>query len=360
MRGWIDRRTLSIVFTVGVIAGIFALVFLARQTLVTLIFSILFAYLLEPLVEMTEKWAGGPRRRAIAATYGALVLASGIIIATVGPRIVSEGQRLITSMPTLLDNVSSGRIAWTVGYKHQWSYATQQHIQEFLANHRDLILGYTAMIEMRAANVLSNIGWVLVVPILAIFFLLDRATISASAVDLIDASRERRFLRDVLADMDTMLARYIRAQVLLSLMAAAAYTLFLLIIRLPYAFAIGPVAGALEFIPLVGPLLAGAIVLAISFTTGYGHWLAIVVFWFGWRAVQDYVNMPYFMGRGLQLHPLLAISAVLAGGEIGGILGMFLSIPAVATVRVVWRNYIKRIRRGRINVRNDTDADAAA
>ena len=360
MRGWIDRRTLSVVFTMALIAGVFALVFLARHTLITLIFSILFAYLLEPLVGITEKWAGGSRGRAIAITYGALAVALGIIVATVGPRIVNEGQKLNNSMPTLLDNVSSGQIAWTVGNQHQWSYATQQHIQEFLANHRDVILRYTAIIEMRAADLLSSIGWVLAVPILAIFFLSDRATISASVVDLIDASRERRFLRDVLSDMDTMLAQYIRAQVLLSLMAAAAYTLFLLIIRLPYAFAIGPVAGVLEFIPLVGPLLAGAIVLTISLTTGYGHWPAIVVFWFAWRAVQDYVNMPHFMGSGLQLHPLLAISAVLAGGEIGGVLGMFLSIPAVATVRVIWQNYVKRLKRNRTRVRNKPDAEAAA
>jgi predicted PurR-regulated permease PerM len=358
MRGWIDRRTLSVVFTIAVIAGILALVFLARRTLITLIFSILFAYLLEPLVEMTQKWVGPSRRRAIAATYGILGIALGIIVATVGPRMMNEAQKLSATLPTLLDNVSTGRIAWTVGNQHQWSYATQQHVQQFLAGHREVILRYSAMIETRAANLFANIGWILVVPILAIFFLLDRAKLSASLVELIDASHERRFLRHVLSDMDTMLSQYIRAQVLLSLIAAAAYTLFLLIIRLPYALAIGPVAGMLEFIPLVGPLLAGAIVLAISFTTGYGHWLAVVLFWFAWRAVQDYMTMPHLMGRGLELHPLLAISAVLAGGEIGGVLGMFLSIPAVAAVRVIWRNYVKRVKRVRADPRNKSDAAA--
>jgi predicted PurR-regulated permease PerM len=359
MTAWIDRRTLSVVFTIGVTVGFLALLFAACHTLITLIFSILFAYLLEPLVGMTEKRTGGSRGRAIAATYGAVAVAFGILVATVGPRIVSEAQKLNTTLPTLLNNVSSGQIAWTVGGQHQWSYATQ-HVQQFLTGHREMILRYTAMIEMRAAALLSNVGWVLVVPILAIFFLLDGATLSASVVELIDASHERRFLRDVLADMGSMLAQYIRAQVLLSLMAAGAYTLFLLIIRLPYAFAVGPIAGVLEFIPLVGPLLAGVIVLAISFTTGYGHWLPIVAFWLAWRAVQDYINMPYFMGKGLQLHPLLAISAVLAGGEVGGVLGMFLSIPAVATIRVIWRNYVERVKRGRIAAGNKSDADAAA
>lgn|SRR3989442_1966813 len=361
MRGWIDRRTLSVVFTIGVTVGFFTILFAVRHTVITLIFAILFAYLLEPLVGMTEKWVRGSRRRAIAATYAVLAIALGILVATVGPRIVSEGQKLNNTLPTLLDNVSSGQIAWTVGNEHQWSYATQRHIQQFLADHREVILRYGAMIGTRAAELLSNIGWILVVPVLAIFFLLDRATLSASVVKLIDASHKRRFLRHVLSDMDSMLAQYIRAQFLLSLIAAAAYTLFLLIIRLPYAFVIGPIAGVLEFVPLMGPLLAGAILLAIAFTTGYGHWLSIMAFWLAWRAVQDYVNMPHLMKRGLQLHPLLAISAVLAGGEMGGVLGIFLAIPAIATVRVIWRNYLKqarRLRRNRIGTRSESDAAA--
>jgi predicted PurR-regulated permease PerM len=114
---------------------------------------------------------------------------------------------------------------------------------------------------------------------------------------------------------------------------------------------VAPVAGILEFIPLVGPLLAGLILLVIAFATGYTHWIVLVVFWLVWRFVQDYFNMPRLMGRRLRLEPLLTITAVLAGGEIGGIIGMFLSIPAVAAVQVIYRNSVSARKR---------DEDAAA
>src|SRR5262249_61357169 len=99
----------------------------------------------------------------------------------------------------------------------------------------------------------------------------------------------------------TMLARYIRAQLLLSFFAIPEYAIFLLIARLPYAFAVATIAGVLEFIPIVGSLLALCIIVGVAFLTGYSHWLVLVCFWLVWRGIQDYVNAPRVMSRGLDL-----------------------------------------------------------
>ncbi|PYS25101.1 MAG: hypothetical protein DMG11_23575 [Acidobacteria bacterium] len=65
-------------------------------------------------------------------------------------------------------------------------------------------------------------------------------------------------------------------------------------------------------------------------------------FWLVWRGVQDYVNTPYVMGEGLDLHPLLAIFAILVGGEVAGVTGIYLSIPVVAALRILWLNWTRR------------------
>jgi predicted PurR-regulated permease PerM len=338
MTGWIDRRTVSVLFTIGAVVGILALVYAARHTVVVLILSLLFAYLLEPAVVVAERWAGS-RSGGIVITYGLLGIALAIFIAVVGSRIVSEGQKLDAALPDLLEKVSSGQIAWSVGSQN-WSYPARQRIEQFLLNHREAILRYDWAVSRRALELLTGLSWIWLVPVLSIFFLKDRSGMGRSVVEMIEASHQRRFLRSILSDLDTTLAGYIRAQLLLSLLAMAAYTAFLLIIRFPYALAVAPIAGILEFIPLVGPLLAGVILLVIAFATGYPHWIVIVAFWVVWRLVQDYINMPRLMGRRLRLGPLLTITAVLAGGEIGGIIGMFLAIPAVAAVQVIYRNSV--------------------
>jgi predicted PurR-regulated permease PerM len=70
---------------------------------------------------------------------------------------------------------------------------------------------------------------------------------------------------------------------------------------------------------------------------GYPHIVWIVVFLVVWRILQDYVNMPWVLGSGIELHPLLVIFGILAGAEVGGVAGMFLSIPTMATVRILVR-----------------------
>jgi predicted PurR-regulated permease PerM len=124
--------------------------------------------------------------------------------------------------------------------------------------------------------------------------------------------------------------------------AAVAYGVFLLIMRFPYAMAIGAIAGVLEFIPFVGPLLTLGMLVGIAFLSGYSHWIVIIGFWLVWRGVQDYINAPRVMGKGLDLHALAVIFAVLVGGEVAGVIGIFLSIPTVAALRILWLNWNRR------------------
>jgi predicted PurR-regulated permease PerM len=122
--------------------------------------------------------------------------------------------------------------------------------------------------------------------------------------------------------------------------------------RVPFALMLGTAGGILEFIPVVGPLVAAALILGVALLTGYQHWVIVLLFLIAWRMVQDYVVSPRVMGRSVELHPLAAIFGVLAGGEIAGVLGVYLSIPVMASLRIVWRRwrmYAERRRFGPLN-----------
>lgn len=336
--GFLDRRTISVLLTIGVTVGVIALLWVARLPVISFIFAILFAHLLDPVIGRLETWLHLSRGKAVAVAYLAMFAGLMIFGLTVGPRIMHQGERL----PVLLDKVESGSIAWQVGNQQGWSHATETRIQNWLAAHQGDIARYMSDVSSHVGQVASNLAWILLVPVLAIFFLKDRSKLGASVVQLISASHNRSFLESLLSDLDTMLGRYIRAQLLLVFFAFVAYGVFLLIARVPYAFAAAAIAGVLEFIPIAGPLLALAILVGIAFLTGYPHWMVLVGFWIVWRGIQDYVNTPRVMGRGLNLHPLLSIFAILVGGEVGGVIGIFLSIPAVAALRILWINWTKR------------------
>ena len=136
-----------------------------------------------------------------------------------------------------------------------------------------------------------------------------------------------------------MLAGYIRAQLILTGLSLLVYTVVLLLLGVPYAIILGVLGAAMEFIPVIGPLVAAVAIFGVAFLSGYHHWLLVLLFLAAWRLVQDYVNSPRIMGGKLELHPLAALFAILAGGEIAGVIGVYLSIPIMATLRILWRRW---------------------
>jgi predicted PurR-regulated permease PerM len=160
-------------------------------------------------------------------------------------------------------------------------------------------------------------------------------------------------MQGVIADMNEMLAQFIRAQLILVALSWVAYSSFLGLMKVQYALMLGTAGGILEFIPVVGPLVASVLIVGVALLTGYQHWLIVLIFLLAWRLVQDYAVSPRIMGKSMELHPLAAIFGVLAGGEIAGVLGVYLSIPVMASLRIVWRRWRMYAEKKRFGPLND-------
>jgi predicted PurR-regulated permease PerM len=188
-----------------------------------------------------------------------------------------------------------------------------------------------------------------VVPLLSIFFLKDGRAFSDFLLSTIQSRPQREFLENVLNDLNQMLAHFIRAQLTLAALTLVMYSAFLGAMRVPYALVLGTMGGVLEFVPVVGPLAAALIIVTVALLMSYKHWLILVIFLGIWRLLQDYVSSPRIMGESMELHPLAAIFGVMAGGEVAGILGVYLSIPVMASLRIVfrrWRLYTEKKKFG--------------
>jgi predicted PurR-regulated permease PerM len=256
----------------------------------------------------------------------------------IGPRIADEARKLAVALPGLLDSMSSGQIVTQIGGKHGWSFETQERVRQFFGAHRAAIIGWATDFGSRATMLLTNAVWVILIPILAIFLLRDGREFADTVIQIAER-RQRRFLSSIVEDLNVMLAGYIRAQLILAGLSLLVYTIVLLLLRVPYAIILGLLGGAMEFIPVIGPLVAALVIFGVAFLSGYHHWLLVLLFLAAWRLVQDYVNSPRIMGGKLELHPLAALFAILAGGEIAGVIGVYLSIPIMATLRILWRRW---------------------
>jgi predicted PurR-regulated permease PerM len=343
-----DSRTARVLVTVLLFALGLGFLYVARVTLIAFLFAIFFAYLMSPLVGNLERLLKG-RGRAIAVIYTLLLAMVVVFFVIVGPKVTREGARLGQSLPSLLTQLSSGQIANQLGAEHGWSFATTQFVQSFLVTHQDEITQLAQRVGLRTADVAKQAWLLFIVPLLSIFFLKDGRAFSDFLLSTIQSRPQREFLENVLNDLNRMLAHFIRAQLILAALSWAIYSSFLGIMRVPNALVLGTIGGVLEFIPVIGPLVAGLIIMSVVLLISYPHWLIVLIFLVAWRLIQDYVSSPRIMGESMELHPLAAIFGVMAGGEVAGILGIYLSIPVMAALRIVlrrWRLYAEKKKFG--------------
>ncbi|MGA7377877.1 MAG: AI-2E family transporter [Candidatus Sulfotelmatobacter sp.] len=342
-----DGRTARVIITVLLFALGLGFLYAARQTLIAFLFAIFFAYLMSPLVSHLEKFLHG-RGRAIVVIYVLLLGLVVLFFVSTGPRIGRESARLGQSLPAL-SRLSSGQIAQQLGQEHGWNTRLVEVAQNYLASHSDEITKLAQAVGLWVADVAKQAWLLVIVPLLSIFFLKDGRSFSQVLLDLVQSRPQRELLQGVLNDLNQMLAHFIRAQLILAALTLGMYAAVLSIMGMPYALVLGTLGGLLEFIPVIGPLVAALVIVSVSLLVGFPHWLWLIIFLGVWRLIQDYVTSPRIMGQSVELHPLAAIFGVMAGGEVAGILGIFLSIPVMASLRIVfrrWRLYAEKRKFG--------------
>jgi predicted PurR-regulated permease PerM len=338
----LDHRAVRVLTTALIFAGTLWLIYVVRKTLILFLFALLFAYLLEPVVSKVTCWVRNKRPLAILIVYVilfAVLITAGFIF---GPHVFSEGQHLGQQLPDLYEKVASGNIAFSLGSRHGWSEETSKRLQDLLVGHQQEIVTAISTAGAKVAAVLTSAGWIIIIPILGVFFLKDKRDFRVALQNTVSDPRRREFLGHLITDVDQMLSHFVRAQLLLAIISGLVYTAALSAMRVPYAFVLGAVGGLLEFIPLVGPAVAAIGILAVCFGLSYHHILWVIIFLGVWRVIQDYVISPRLLGGKVELHPLLTIFGVLAGAEIAGVIGVYLSVPVMATIRILfirWRAY---------------------
>jgi len=177
-------------------------------------------------------------------------------------------------------------------------------------------------------------GGIVLIPILGLFLLSDGETLASGIIQLVSTKETSAEARALVADLNDMLRHYIRAKVILAVLSLVFCSVVMLLLRYPHALALGLLAGALEFIPVAGWITALATITAVGIAT-HSHWIWMAALLGLWRMVMDYAIAPRVVGHELEMHPLLAIFTVMVGGAVGGIVGIYLSVPLVAALRVI-------------------------
>ena len=334
----VDRRTASILFTILVFCLALAFIYVARGVIIIFCFAILFAYLIDPVVRFIQRHSlflkrlRGPH---VAEAYLALLIFIALTFHVLAPGSLGRSVKLLQRLPTLSDRLASGEIAADIGNKYGWNDNQTLRVKTFLIQHRSDIEKMTGTAARLAT---TGIGAVVVIPILAIFFLSAGESLADQIIHLVSTKENYGDFCSLAAELNTMLRHYIRAKVTLGVLSLAYVSIASLTLRFPHPLALGVLAGTLEFIPIAGWMIAAATIVSLGALI-HAHWIWMAVLLGLWRMLMDYGIAPRVMGHELEIHPLLAIFTLMAGAAIGGFVGVYLALPVVAALRVVWRRF---------------------
>lgn len=348
--GWFQTHAiLRFIFIICLTATILWIVYRLRGVLLLLILAVFFAYFLAPLVDFLQRplrWRGRarrlPRTLAIGLVYllviGLIVTALYALLPRIGNQLVEMSQQSPAYWAAFRTR-TQGLMQWYD--RAQLPPAIRDAINQAATRTVELAGGYVSSALTQVAGWLTYLPWLVLIPILAFFLLKDSTSLRRAALQILPRGTLRWRGHKFFEEVNYTLAVYIRGQLSACLIISIICMIGFEVLRVPYALVLGVLAGFLEFIPLVGPfaLLVAAVVIACFASLSKG--VEVAGFLLVLRALEDYVIYPRLIGSSIDLHPLVIILAVLCGGELGGIIGIFLAIPTVAILAAAYRHWLE-------------------
>jgi predicted PurR-regulated permease PerM len=340
--------------------------------LAPVVVAVMVAYVLNPPVTYLADQLKVSRGLAVALIYVALILllvggstALGIAIQR---QIVAiddslDLQQILADLPEQLDRVLHGRIiagpftvilddttqpATTPIVIDLSAYDLEPLYQQAVAAIQPLLSQGGRIVGDFASAAASTLGWALFILVITFYMLVDAPRIAQSIQAAAFPGYEHD-LRRILEELGHIWNAFLRGQLLLALVIFAITTLAMVVLGLRNALVVGLIAGLLEFVPIIGPFIAGAIGVAIALfqpenplgmsTLGYATVILIVFLVI--QQVENNVLVPRILGDSLNLHPLAILLAAVMGASLAGVLGLLLAAPVLATIRLLG-NYAYR------------------
>jgi predicted PurR-regulated permease PerM len=307
-------------------------------------------FILEPLVKMFERL----RVPRLVGSMLSLLVLIAVILAIGGlvwPTVQAQGTQLIEQLPdiyvSVVDWLRNAAIALGLNIDDLLS---QEAIETWLrdptnqATIQELLFGFGAGAGVVLRGVAETIAVVVLAPVLAIYLLIDLDRFKKQALEL-TPPKQRDEVVYVSGEVATALGSFVRGQLLVALIVGMLSSIGMWAIDLPFWLIVGIVAGFLNLIPFLGPVVGGALAALVALLNG-DPWQAVwaVVIMTAVQQVDNHVITPMVQRARVHLSPLVIVLALIVGGALAGLLGVLVAIPATAAIRIVvghlWRTRV--------------------
>lgn len=334
--------TLACLYLLGQLRGFLTDVWtVIYAVLLPFLISLVISYLLQPVVDLLVR-RHVPRSVAILVIYLVFIVLIAIAVLQAIPAVSRQLMQLMERFPILLHQVDT----WLNHLNDQKRYlpdAAKQGIENALTKVESSLAGSVSNLFMMLSSTVNALFIVFVIPFLVFYMLKDADAIGRGMLRMTPV-RWRKYTKVVLVSVDKTIGSYVRGQLLVMLCVGVLTYVGFLIIHLPYALVFALFLASVDVIPFFGPVIGALPALILAFSIGPQMALKVLIVNIAVQQLEGNLISPQIMGKSLHLHPMSIVAALLLGGELGGIVGLIVSVPLLSLGRVLYEN-IKELRK---------------
>lgn len=308
----IDISHKTIIFTALFLLVIW-IIYLIRDLLIVLFVSTILMSALSPLVKFLTKYKI-PKSLSIAITYLIIIAIVSSLLALVVPPLLEETRRLFSTLPPYLDQL------------FQKAAIDKSVLQSQLS---DLSKNAFAI----TLSIFDNVLTIIFLLVLTFYLMLEKEDLESRLAALFVGKEER--VKKLLVKIEEKLGGWLRGQLFLSLAIGVLTYIGLLILGVPYALPLAVVAGILEVVPVIGPIISAIPAILIALTISPLLSLGVALMYFVIQQLENHLIVPQVMKRAVGLNPLIVILAIAIGGRLLGIAGALLAVPLAVVIQII-------------------------
>lgn len=319
------------------LAVLMALLWFMGDVLLPFLVGGAIAYFLDPLADRLERMGMGRTAATAVISLFALLVVVLLVLAII-PTLVNQLSALVNAAPDIAQRLQA------------FLLERFPELADSTSTMRTTLADIAATIQAKGAElagglvssalgVVSVVVFLLVVPVVAFYLLLDWDHMVAR-IDSLLPRDHAPVVRGIAKEIDAVLAGFVRGQVSVCLALGTFYSVALMAAGLQFGLIVGAIAGAITFIPYIGSLVGGALAVGLALFQFWGDWVSIgiiaAIFGIG-QFVEGNILTPKLVGKSVGLHPVWLLLALSAFGSLFGFAGMLVAVPVAAAIGVLTR-----------------------
>jgi predicted PurR-regulated permease PerM len=330
-----EKKTINInISWQGIIKIIVILLAIYFLYLIKGVLAILFvAFLLSSAIEPAVDWL---QRRKFPRVLSAVILYL-IVISLVGtfiylfvPPITREAVEFSKNSPEYVSKITSG-LSFLEGYSdNQGNVTLLDEVNSLGANWQ----GAAGKIFSSLVKFFGGILSFVLIIVLSFYMIMEDRALNKLILSVVP-KKNQPYALDLSNRIQKGVGKWLRGQLLLSLIVFTIIYIGLLIIGVKYALVLALIAGLAEFIPYLGPLISAIPALIVSFIQAPVLVIAVVILYYLTHWLEGHIIVPQVMGRIIGLNPIIIIAVMLIGFRLAGLVGVVLAIPLAMTANII-------------------------